>query len=66
MDDVWEVQFFFHGYHYFQTGWGAHTASYPMGTRRSFTRGKAMEAEFEAEGHHKPNFPYIFRDVVRI
>jgi hypothetical protein len=65
MDDVWKVQFFFHGYHNFQTGCGAHPASYPMGTRGSFNRGKTTEAEFEAEWHDKSNFPYIFRDAVR-
>ena len=65
MGDVWKVHFFFRGYHYFQTGCEAHPASYPVDTRGSFTRGKAAEAEFEAEGHDKSNFPYIFRDAVR-
>lgn len=49
---------FFRGYHYFQTGCGAHPASYPIGTKGSFTQGKEAEAQFEA-------FPYIFRDAVR-
>jgi len=56
---------FFRGYHYFQTGCGAHTVFYPRGTRGRFTRGKAAEAEFEAEGHDNSDFPYIFRDTVR-
>jgi hypothetical protein len=53
----------FIGYHYFQTGCGAYPASYPVGTRGRFTRGKAVEAEFEAEWHDKSNLPYILRDV---
>lgn len=62
MDNVWIIQFFI-GYHYFQTGCGAHPASYPGGTRGRCTRGKAVEAEFEAEWHDKLNLPYILCDA---
>jgi hypothetical protein len=31
-------------FHIIQTGFGAHTASYPMGTRGSFPGGKAASA----------------------